>query len=458
MKKNNLTFKTLIYFAVFSVAILLILWFLQINMLDVFYEKIQINNVKRVVNQIEKKKDVSLLEDYAYKNDMCIEYLTYDETIFYNAKKTGCVLNSKNLSILNIKKDLIDDDIKFVKINDPNKGTKNLIYLVELSDNEFIFLNVLLEDLSVTKSILKHQILYLVFALILSAIIVSILISRRINKPILELTKEATKLSKGNFNVKFKKSNIKEIDQLASVLEISATEMNKTDQLRRDLLANVGHDLKTPLTMIKAYAEKVRDITYKDKKKREDDLNIIIEETDRLNNLVNDILDLSKLENTKQKLNIESYDLIENLNDIMKRYEIVENENYKFILDIPETAYVLADKHKIEQVIYNLINNAIEHTGNDLLVYITIKEKRDYFLVSIKDTGAGISDEEKNLVWKKYYKTKKAHKRNTVGTGLGLSIVKELLEIHNFEYGIDSKKNEYTTFYFKIKKNKKFHK
>ena len=283
----------------------------------------------------------------------------------------------------------------------------------------------------------------------------SIFISKRINKPIIKIIEKAKELGRGNYNVVFDKSNIAELDELSEVLTVAASEMNKTEELRRDLLANVSHDLKTPLTMIKAYAEKVRDLSYKDDEKREKDLNIIIEESDRLNVLVNDLLDLSKLEAHAEELNITRYDLVADINAILKRYDIIkETENYKFIVDMPSKAYVLADQSKMDQVIYNLINNAIEHTGEDLTVKITVKKQKDTYLVEITDSGKGISEADKALVWNKYYKKEKNHKRNVVGSGIGLSIVKEVLEHHKFEYGIDSKLNEYTTFYFKIKKTR----
>ena len=255
--------------------------------------------------------------------------------------------------------------------------------------------------------------------------------------------------------VHFEESNIKELDELSNTLKIAASEMNKTDELRKDLIANVSHDLKTPLTMIKAYAEKVRDLSYADDEKRNKDLNVIIEETNRLNNLVNDLLDLSKLESGINNLEYEEYDLVANIKEIIKRYDIlIEDNNYKFELDLPKELIVKADKQKIEQVIYNLINNAIEHTGDDLVVKVSIKKSNTYYKVSVTDTGGHLKDSDKALVWNKYYKKEKQHKRNVVGSGLGLSIVKNILEAHKLPYGIDSKENQYTTFYFKIKKYK----
>lgn len=459
MKKNNLTIKSLLYFVGFSIVILLILWLTQIELLGVFFEQYQIKNIKEVASQIGKvKEDFEInLENKAYGNDMCIQYYKTNEIIEYNTKNPGCLLGTKNGTIAKAKKMLYySSDDEFIKLYAPGTGTKSIIYLVRLDESNFVFLNTTLEDINTTSKILKRNLIYIIIVIMMLSFIVSYFLAKKINKPILNLIDSAKELGKGNYDVKFEKSNIAELNELADVLEVAASEMNKTEELRRDLLANVSHDLKTPLTMIKAYAEKVRDLSYKDKEKREKDLNVIIEETDRLNYLVNDLLDMSKIESGVDSLNIEEYDLIEEIKTIVKRYEIVkETENYKFELDLPEKALIKADKSKINQVIYNLINNAIEHTGDDLVVKIGVKKQKDKYMVTITDTGKGIAEEDKKLVWNKYYKTDKRHKRNVVGSGIGLTIVKGVLESHNFEYGIDSKLNEYTTFYFKVKISKK---
>ena len=232
--------------------------------------------------------------------------------------------------------------------------------------------------------------------------------------------------------------------------------LSKTDELRRDLLANVSHDLKTPLTMIKAYAEMVRDISYKDDEKRDEHLNIIISETDRLNILVNDLLNLSKMQADADTLKKENFDLTKEIKEIIKKYEIIkETENYIFQIEVPEKAIIYADKNKINQVIYNLINNAINYTGEDKTVTIRMREEKNKYIIEISDTGKGIKKEEIDLIWNKYYKNEKNHKRNIVGTGIGLSIVKTILEHHHFEYGVNSIKNKGTTFYFKVEKAKK---
>lgn len=457
MKKSSLTIKTLFILSSFVILVLLSLWVIQLKMTGVFYEKHQIKTINYVAAKVENQSPAILdysLEKYAYKYDMCIEYFNGNEYSSYNTKINGCVLNNNDANITSYKKALVTQNRRYMKVYDDEDKINSLIYYVNMGEDQFAFLNINLEDANSSSYLVKDQLIYLVLILIIISFFVSIFVSRVINKPIIKLTEEAKKLGKG-VPVHFGESNIKEIDELANTLTVAASEMNKTDELRKDLIANVSHDLKTPLTMIKAYAEKVRDLSFSDEEKRNKDLNVIIEETDRLNNLVNDLLDLSKLESGMNTLKFEEYDLVDNIKEIIKRYDIlIEDNNYKFETDLPKKLIVRADKQKIEQVIYNLINNAIEHTGDDLVVKVAIKKSNTYYKVSVTDTGGHLKDSDKALVWNKYYKKEKQHKRNVVGSGLGLSIVKNILEAHKLPYGIDSKENKYTSFYFKIKKYK----
>lgn len=455
MKKNSVTFKTLIYLIIFSIAILFLVWFLQINWLKYAFENYQIELIESISNKINPNLTTEeineSLEEYSYKKGICIQHYTNYDLYEYNTKNPSCILSLNSREITNYKNQLIRNNQKYLILYSPKGGIKSIIYKLVVNDG-IIFLNTNLEDINAATKLLKSQMIYIIISLLVLSVIVAIFISKMINKPLVKITSSAKELSKGNYNVEFEKSNIAEINELADVLTVAASEMNKTDELKRDLISNVSHDLKTPLTMIKAYAEMIRDIP-SDEENRNKNLNIIISETDRLNVLVNDLLDLSKLEEGKTVLNIEEYDLVENIENILEKYEIIkETENYKFEVDMPDKAIVKADKSKINQVIYNLINNAIEHTGDDLLVKISVKKQIDGYMVSITDTGKGLTEKEKTLVWNKYYKKEKKHKRNVVGSGIGLSIVKNVLEQHKFPYGIDSKLNEYTTFYFKIKK------
>lgn len=456
MKQSNIQNKTLKYLIIFSSIILLIMWASQILFLTLFYERYQINNLNKVVFKLTKNTHtVDEIESIAYKNNICIEYLNDNNVYVFNGLNNNCILNSKSKSVLNIISSFIEKDTnrEIIKINNPTNNSKSILYNLKLNDNEYMILNTNLEDVDSTTSVLKNQLIYITLIVILLSVLVSTIISKMLNKPIINITKEAKKLATGNRELNIPVSNIKEIDDLRDSLIYASHEINKTDELRRDLLANVSHDLKTPLTMIKAYAEMIRDISKDNEEKRNENLNIIIDETDRLTVLVNDILNLSKLEANKELLEIKEFDLVELINNIIKKYNIIkETENYNFVLNMPKKAMVRGDINKISQVIYNLVNNAINYTGDDLTVTIEVIENKKTYRVNITDTGKGIKKEEINIIWDKYYKNEKNHKRNKVGTGVGLSIVKNILDKHNFKYGVNSEIGKGTTFYFEITK------
>ena len=460
MKKNSLSVRTISAIAIFIVIALVLLYLFQIQFLDVYYENYQVKTIERIAGEVNKMLDsedlVTSLETIAYENDICIRYSSSIGEINYNNRNTSCVLQHGNREIIKYINNLRNDkDSKYLKLIGPN-NIKSIIYLIEIDEDSYIVLSTNLESLDVATKLLREQLVYIIVFLIMIGVIFSIIVTKQLNKPILTIINSAKELEKGNYDVKFEGSNVAELNELADVLTVAASEMKNTDELRRDLIANVSHDLKTPLTMIKAYAEKVRDLTYKDDEKREKDLNVIISESDRLNGLVNDLLNLSKLESNSVKLTLTEYDLRDQISDVLKRYDIVqEKEGYIIELDIPdEPVMIKADRARLDQVLYNLINNAIEHTGDDKKVYLSVKPRMNHYTVSVTDTGKGIKKDEIPLVWNRYYTNNKNHKRNVVGTGLGLNIVKTIFEKHGYEYGIDTKVGKYTRFYFRIKKNR----
>ena len=454
-KKNSFSFRTTLTIVLFGVFVLLILYFFQNIYLNYFYEVYKVNKVESIANKIKSTKD---LENYLTKasneNDICIEFIQQDKTIIFNENLKGCLLSNPSSKIVELMQGMYIDESNtmFYKITNPRYSTKSFLFGLRI-DEGYIFINSQLESLDETNKILRDQLIYLLIIVIVLACFIAYFVSHSITKPIFEITKKAKKLGSGDLNIKFEPSNISEINELSETLNQAKNEMVKTDDYRRDLMANVGHDLKTPLTLIKSYAEMIRDLTYKDDIKRNDNLNVIINETDRLNELVNDIIDLSKLEANAEKLNIDKFDLVEEVKKIISKFEILEiTENYNFIYTGPEKAIIKADKKKMGQVIYNLINNAINYTGDDSTIYINIAKVRTGYQVEIIDTGKGIDDETIKHVWNRYYKTEKKHKRNKIGTGLGLSIVREILEAHGFKYGVKSTLGKGTNFFFIIKK------
>ncbi len=457
-KKTSIQGKTLFFLIIYNIVIIVLLWICQITILDIYYEKEQIDNMDNIVSELKKTNSnnlVSTLQDVAYQNDVCI-VLSDDSGVLgtYNINMNGCLLKSNNSKVRELMYNftLSDDKFKSYKFANEDKHISALMYGIKLDDDKYTFIYSNLEDISDFTMIIKKQLMYICFIGIFIAIIISIFLSSKITEPIIKITNKAKKMGTGDVDVSFEESGIKEIDDLSETLSQAQKEMAKTDELRRDLMANVSHDLKTPLTMIKAYAEMIRDISYKDVDKMKEHLDIIVDETDRLTVLVNDILDLSRMQSNADVLSIEQFDLAQDIREIVKRYQIIkETEKYTINVEMPDSIILKADKKKLNQVIYNLVNNAINYTGDDKTVTIRVTKHKKYYLVEIIDTGKGIKESDIPYIWNKYYKNDKNHQRNVVSTGLGLSIVKEILELHGYEYGVKSVLKKGSTFYFKIK-------
>lgn len=468
LSKNNkypIQKKVFLYFVGFTLLIFLFLWLFQIFFLKYYYESAKEKDLIKSVNdaKILYQKDSTTLfetlEDYAFDKGICTE-VVIDGTVNYttNPLNRGCLsFYGKSTNFKDLEKKFIESDNEkyIIHINNPINNAKILIYGLKLDNDTVIFSNTSIDPIDSTVDILKSQLIIITAITIIVSSIMAYFIANNLSKPITNLTKKSKELSKGNFNVDFDvNSSIIEIDDLAKSLNYTRDVLKTNDDIRRDLMANVSHDLKTPLTMIKAYAEMVRDLSYNNEEKRTNDLNVIVDEVDRLNGLVNDILALSKLESNIEILNKEEFDLVKMIKVIIQRFKIFSiTQDYEIIYRAPKELIVYADKQKIEQVIYNLISNAINYSEYSKKIYITILEHKD-IRVNISDTGPGIKEEDIHNIWDKYYKADKNHKRNTVGTGLGLSIVKNIFELHKYKYGVISKKNKGTTFYFEIKKNK----
>ena len=453
LNKNKLTRHIWFYLIVFTLSIILFLWFFQVVFINNYYEYSKTNQIKNVTDEILQNydNDVEYLNKLSYEENICIEVVKNRITIYSsNDSIRGCISSSGKY-----KNDFYENDLEeqTYKLINPLLNTKSLIYAKKYNEDITIFVNASLEPLNNTIGILSNQLIIVSIIVVILSLIIGYFISKSISKPIVKMNEKAKKLANGNYDFTFdNNSNIYEIDELANTLNYAKKELAETDELRRDLLANVSHDLKTPLTMIKGYAEMIRDLNSDNIEKRNANLNVIIEESERLNILVNDLLTLSKIQANKDVLEKEDFDIVELINNIIKRYSIYKDtEGYIFEVNTPDKVIVNADKKKIEQVIYNLINNAINYTGDDNKVIINVLVDKN-IRVEIKDTGKGIKKEDLPHIWEKYYHSKKKHKRNVIGTGIGLSIVKTILESHNFKYGVESKRNKGTTFYFEIYK------
>ncbi|MEG0823020.1 MAG: HAMP domain-containing sensor histidine kinase, partial [Erysipelotrichaceae bacterium] len=336
----------------------------------------------------------------------------------------------------------------------PKEEQLSYIKLIEDNNNEVaIVLNARITPVGSTVETLRSLLILISLILVIVALIIAYIISKKISKPIVNINEGAKQLAKGNYDVEFSSTGYEEIQELSNTLNYAAKELNKVESYRKDLIANISHDLRTPLTMIAGYGEVMRDLPNENNK---ENIQIIIDETNRLTNMVNDMLDLSKLQAGVLELNCSTFNLSSLIRDIVLRYKkLLNDETYKieFIVskslkDECSDIEVYADEGKISQVIYNLLNNAITYSSESKLVEIKQTIIKDQVKIEVIDKGNGIEDDQIEHIWDRYYKSKSNHKRSSVGSGLGLSIVKSIMNLHGTKFGVTSKIGIGSNFYF----------
>ncbi len=330
---------------------------------------------------------------------------------------------------------------------------RSMVYIRIIKDAEgsdyVLFASSLITPVDATVYTLRIQFIYISVIFAALALVVAFVISRHVAGPIVNINESAKKLAEGDFDVKFEGKGYREVWELSKTLNYAAGELGRTGRLQRDLIANVSHDLRTPLTMITAYSEVMRDLPGENSP---ENAQVIIDESRRLTTLVNDMLDLSKLQAGVTELNAECFGFTASILAVLNRFsKLTEQSGYTINFEYRDDVSVYADEFKIHQVIYNLINNAINYAGEDKTVIVRQIVRGSIVRLEVEDHGQGIDSGELDNIWDRYYKVDKNHRRAVQGSGIGLSIVQNILKLHNAKYGVSSVKGQGSVFWFELK-------
>lgn len=465
MSRNlSIRVKIWLFFMMLICVVFILMWTFQVLFLGQFYEVMKVSSVARATGRLAETYQTEAfadnITDTAMRNDMCIEVLNADGTeMGYQCVFSGnCLLHNGSNDLYFFFMDLQQSENGEIcrKLYNETMQINMLVYGCPVygengSLDGYILTNTRLVPVQATRQIFQQLTMGITILLVIAGVILSAYAAENLGTPINRLKVSAQRLAQGDYTAQFSGGGCAEVDDLAETLSYASHELSRTDEMQRDLIANVSHDMRTPLTMMKAYAEMIRDLSGNNPVKREQHLNIIIEETDRLSLLVNDMLDLSKLESGTQKLEMESIDISEKLCEIARRYEgISEKMGYHLEFTGDKPFRVCCDSGKIERVICNLLNNAINYTSKeDRRVFLRQINRPECVRIEITDKGDGIEEDKIKLIFDKYYRSEN-HKREVVGTGLGLSIVKAILKMHGCNYGVNSKLGEGSTFWFEM--------
>ena len=479
-KRSSLRGRLFVTFTIFVTVIFAALWFFQIRMLGYFYQRERFKELGKVADRLSQHMGEAefreVVEECAEMAHTCIllfevkdgrlHYVVGAEAagncvihrlpepelraLYYeNAKKNGGTYDQR--VALEYKDDVELEGGILLPGSHKQSDSVGAVHarLLAGQDGEYLLLvNCELTPLDTTVRTLQIQFFWLAGILIFAAVVSIIFLSRTISRPLVAVTEKARNLPKGTYEPDVSGNGYREVQELEEVLNYAAAEIGATDQLQKELIANISHDLRTPLTMIKGYSEMMRDIPGENSP---ENVQAIIDETTRLTELVGDLMDLSKLQSGARKPEFSVFDLGETVRDTMKRYDaLIRHEGYCINVSISEQALVKADRTMILQVIYNLINNAVNYTGDDKQVTVTETLHDGVVRISVADNGEGIPPDKIHEIWDRYYRVDKVHKRAVMGTGLGLSIVKNVLEAHHANYGVESAVGVGSVFWFEL--------
>lgn len=483
--KISLKWKLFFYILIFAIAIVLLFSIFQVVLLDDFYRVIKTRDINDltektagvILNNSENKVVMydnleTTLNKYEKDNEANIYVFKKNANSFNSVYGTGessgefgVTIAGKIEKIWDVSKvvdkrifyiylyestDEIDVEVtEYTKPLDKAKEKDTLISGMFLNDTHILIVESRLTPVEPAVMAMKYQIMIISIIVLLLTIVIALILSKVISKPIIAINDTAKEMAEGNLSVKFTGKGYSEITELNNTLNHTVEELKKTETLQRELIANVSHDLRTPLTLVSGYAEMMKDFP---EENNEENIQVIIDETKRLSLLVNDLLNLSRMQSRTEELNLEIFDIKHLVEDIIERQNrFYENSDVHISFTCNcENAVVKADTKKIEQVIYNFITNAINYSDKNKNIDVFIIRENDNVIIKVTDHGIGIKKEHLEYIWQRYYRIDKSLQRSTQGSGLGLSIIKEILDYHGFKYGVISEENVGSTFYFEM--------
>jgi signal transduction histidine kinase len=366
----------------------------------------------------------------------------------------------------------IQNNVRTIITDTKEFETKNVVcFSPDSTKNEFVFVISSLQPINEAAIVIKEFYLYFYAGAVLLIVILSFVYSNMISKPLIKINSTASKMAKLDFSEHCDINSEDEIGNLASSLNFLSENLNNAlsslreantklendiehertlEKMRKEFTASVSHELKTPISLIDGYAEALKDNVVVDED-RDYYLDVIIDESRRMNNLVSDMLDLSQLESGNFKLIKEEFNIDELISQIVRKFStMISQKNIDLRVSLIKGQKVNADWDRIEQVLNNLLTNAIRHVDDNGFIKIEMKKDEQWVTVEVENSGKHISEEEQGRIWDNFYKVDKSRNRKLGGTGIGLAIVKNILKLHESEYGVNNTEKG-VMFYFKLK-------
>ena len=479
-KNISIKYKINIYIMAFLGVLLAVLWILQVGFFTAMYKQAKKSEAQKVAEMtarvINNEVPVEKLVEEVAEKEVCIIVLDNNmEQIQSLDGPKECVIHKMPYNEkVDIAKNIIsvEDTKRYLEYEQEDttyrlvtksyssefrlfredNTLQTLVFVNQVPDgkggNYVILVNAQAAPMDSVIKTSRTVLYYVTVITIILATILNLVIARIISKPILQINEKAKILASGNYNVNFEAEGYKEIKELSETMAHTAEELSKLEKLRREFIANVSHDLRTPLTMIGGYAEVMRDIPGENSA---ENAQVIIDETKRLNNMVNDVLNLTKIQSGAAKLNLEYYNFTQSIESLVHNtVEMLKSDGFVIDFKYSEEIFVTADKTLINQCFYNLLANAVTHSKDRKEIQVVQKSENGMVKIEVRDFGDGIDEKILPHIWERYFKDKNKTFRNIKSSGLGLSIVKTFVEAHNGQCGVESAVGKGSTFWFSI--------
>ncbi len=410
------------------------------------------------VNQAQRDGLLSMTDCCLDVSDGTMRYVAYSENLY------PCLLHESSTNGFGVTAETSRDSAEIIrlrqecfrsgglyKIVETASGSRQMVVGCTTADGSYaVLISTNLAQVGEAAVVLRLLIPGIALWLLVFAVAAAWWFSRWFTRPLTQMSAAARRMAKGDYAARVPDPDRNdELGDLSRDFNQMAGAVQRSAQLQRELLANVSHDLRTPLTLIKGYAETVRDLTGEDKQKRDEQMNIVIDETDRLSQLVNSVMELTKVSSGAEKCERVRFDMAQLCEEVADRYEgICAQNGWTLRLELPvdATLPVDADPAMIERALHNLLGNAMHHIGPDGVFVLRARPVEGGVRIEVEDHGQGIQPEELPYIFDRYYRSRSDEGK--VGTGLGLSITQAIFRQHGFRFGVESTVGKGSLFWF----------
>lgn len=473
MKKNSLTRQITSIVSILVAGAILLCWVLNTTLLPRYYmhnkKQVLMENYETISNASEQDKLDSdeftvTFDNLCSNGNIMTLILQPDGKVLRSSVNDLDTLRGELWNVLLHTDDMevlySNDQYQLLRKNDTRLDSEYLVLVGVLENGDMILMRTAVESIRESAAISNRFLLFVGAAAIVSSLLVAFFTTRHITKPLQQLTEISKRMVDLDFNAKYEsnRSNSYEVEELGNHINRLSENLERTiselktanaelqddiekkiqiDEMRKEFLSNVSHELKTPLALIQGYAEGLQECINDDAESREFYCDVIIDEADKMNRMVKKLLTLNQLEFGNDQVVMERFNMTELINGVANSTKILrEQKNIRLELENPEEAWVWGDEFKVEEVITNYMSNAINHADGEKVIRVFYTRSEDKLRVSVFNTGQPIPEEDLDKIWVKFYKVDKARTREYGGSGIGLSIVKAIMDSFHQQCGV----------------------